>query len=158
MYLLQLLIASREEKFSLEKRLKAKEEAIISLNAALTAEQAKVQAYAADKKKLKTEMAQTSNDLVGLKLNLKEHDRVLALQTSEIAQLTAALKAEQEKSAGLQSQRTRKTESEVIGEKAGQRGETATIAAAVAVPGAAVVLGGKAQNEGRLKSILNFFI
>lgn len=142
------------------KRLKQKEEEVIERNNALTAEKAKVQAYAADKKTLKIKLAQANDEIVVLKLNLKDHDRVLALQSLEIAQLMAALKAEREKSADLQIQLTGRTEGEVNEGTAVKKGEALAIATELAAPGAAAenVTSGKAENEGRLKSILSFFI
>jgi hypothetical protein len=154
-----LLLASQEDKFSLEKKLKAKEEEIACLNMALSSEQTKAQASAAEKKSLKTMNTQYSKEIVELKLKLKDHESVYALQLAEIAQLTAALKAEQEKSGDLQIQLTRKTTINAVNVEAttAKKGEKTTTAVAGAVPEAAAI-SGKAEGDGRRKSILGFFI
>jgi hypothetical protein len=145
------------EKFTLEERVKAKDKEILTLTTALTAEQTKVQAYAAEKKSLKTLNAQSNNDIVELKWKLKDEETVVAHQTAEIAELTAALKAEKEKVADLQTQLDRKTQFNITAETVIKTGDKAATAPAVEVPEPAAA-GGKPETEGRRRSILNFFI
>lgn len=160
---MQLLIASRENKFSLEKRLKAKEEEILLLTDTVTAEQAKVQTYADENKNLKKSIAQKHDENVELKMFLKDLKTALAVadsneaqKLSEIAQLTAALKAEQEKYAELQAKLASTQEGKANGVAAVKKG--GKVAMTATVPEQAATATDKAVGETqRRKSFLGIF-
>jgi hypothetical protein len=141
------LKAEQEKVANLQKQLQAKEEELLS---ALQAEQAKVEALVIEKKNLKSLNAQNNSDIVELKLKLKDSETVNVKQAADVERVEAALKSEQEKVADLQIQSNIKTQGKVTG------GATELVATTV-VPEAGKAAG-KAEQEGRRRSILNFFI
>ena len=161
---MQLLVESQEGKFSLEKRLKAKEEEILSLTETLNAEQAKLQKYVAEYKNLEKSLAQKSDEIVELKMFSKDLKTALALsnskektQDAEIVRLTAELKAEEEKNAALQAEITSAAKGKSHGDGVKVKGGKVAVTATVPEAAPAVTGAVKAEGEGRRKSFLGLF-